>query len=139
MAPSVERRKVWLTPTTRVPCNNSAKTRNPFKFAGVPQTCQQISAVSRRKFTILSEHVEEVLLFNNFFPIVDTCLGSEDIARKICAMVLKWRFFCVLYFQRAARVQRISDLHSKFALGPHHVWRHMVSATSFKPASNQIA
>ena len=39
---------VWLTPTTRVPCSNAAKTRNPLKFAGVPQTCQQISAVSSR-------------------------------------------------------------------------------------------
>jgi len=52
-APSVQRGKVWLTPTTRVPCSNAAKTRNPLKFAGVPQTRQQISAVSRPKFTIL--------------------------------------------------------------------------------------
>ena len=44
---------VWLTPTTRVPCSNAAKTQNPLKFAGVPQTCQQISAVSRPKFTVL--------------------------------------------------------------------------------------
>ena len=44
---------VWLTPTTRVPCSNAAKTRNPFKFAGVPQTRQQISAGSRPKFTII--------------------------------------------------------------------------------------
>ena len=28
--------KLWLTPTTRVPCSNAAKTRNPLKFAGVP-------------------------------------------------------------------------------------------------------
>jgi len=28
-----------------------------------------------------------------FFPIVDTCLICEDIARKICAMVPWWRFF----------------------------------------------
>ena len=44
---------VWLTPTTRVPCSNAAKTRKPLKFAGVPQTRQQISAVSTPKFTIL--------------------------------------------------------------------------------------
>jgi len=66
--------------TTIVPCSNAAKTQNPLKFAGVPQTRQQISAVSRQKFTILSGHLEEVLLFNIFFPIVDTCLSSEDIA-----------------------------------------------------------
>ena len=27
---------VWLTPTTRVPCTNAAKTRNPLKLPGVP-------------------------------------------------------------------------------------------------------
>jgi len=50
-----------------MPCSNAAKTRKPLKFAGVPQTHQQMSAVSRPKFTILSGHVEEVLLFNKFF------------------------------------------------------------------------
>jgi len=54
-----------LTPTTRVPCSNAAKTRNPLKFTGVPQTRQQMSAAGP-KFTVLSEHVEGVLLFNKF-------------------------------------------------------------------------
>jgi len=90
---SVQRRKVWLMPTTRVPCSNAAMMQNPLKFAGVPQTGRQISAVSRPKFTILSGHVEEILLFNKFFQIVDTCLSSEDVARQTCAMVPKWRFF----------------------------------------------
>jgi len=46
-------RKVWLTPTTRVACSNAAKTRNPLKFAGVPQTPETISAASGPKFAIL--------------------------------------------------------------------------------------
>jgi len=53
VVPSVQRRKVWLTPTTKVPCSNAAKTRMPLEFAGMPQTRQQISAVSSPKFTIL--------------------------------------------------------------------------------------
>jgi len=57
----------WLTPTTRVPCSNTAKTRNPLKFAGVPQTNETIGTASGPKFTILWEHVEEILLLNNFF------------------------------------------------------------------------
>jgi len=100
VAPSVQRRKVWLTPTTRVPCSNAAKTRKPLKFAVVPQTLERISAVSGPKFTILSEHVGKILLFN-IFPIVDTCLSCEDIVRQSCAMVPRWRFFgdfCILYF-----------------------------------------
>ena len=45
MAPSVQRRKVWVTPTSRCrACTNAAKARNPLKFAGVPQTTRLISA-----------------------------------------------------------------------------------------------
>jgi len=43
---------VWLTPTTRVLCNNAAKMGNPLKFAGMPQTRQQISGASGPKFTV---------------------------------------------------------------------------------------
>jgi len=49
VAPSVQRRKVWLTPNTGVPCSNAAKTRKPLKFAGVPKTDEMISAASRPK------------------------------------------------------------------------------------------
>jgi len=64
---------VWLTPTTRVPSSNAAKTQNPLKLHGVPQTNETISAASGPKFTILWGHVEEILLLNKFFfRIVDT-------------------------------------------------------------------
>ena len=72
-------------------CSNAAKTQNQLKFAGVPQTRQQISAASGPKFTILCGHVEEILLLNKFFRIVNTCLSGEDIARQSCGMVLRWR------------------------------------------------
>ena len=59
----------------------------------------------------------------SFFPIVDTCLSCEDAARQSCAVERKWRFFAS--FLRpvfpASRVKHVSDLHSKFALRPHHV------------------
>jgi len=70
-----------------MPCSNAAKIQNPLKFVGVPQTLEPISAVSRPKFTILSGHVEELLLLNKFFAIVDACLNCEDMARQSCAMV----------------------------------------------------
>jgi len=119
-------RKVWLMPTTRVPYSNAAKTRNPLKFAGVPQTPEPISAASRLKFTILCGHVEEILLLNKFFPIVDTCLSCKDSAPQNCAMVRRWRFFASLMRPvfPASRVQHISDLHSKFALRPHNVQKY---------------
>jgi len=43
-------------------------------------------------FTILCGHVEDILLLNRFFPIVDMCLSCEHIARQSCAMVPRWRF-----------------------------------------------
>jgi len=46
-----------LTPTTRVPCSNAAKTRNPLKFAGVPQS---IPAVSGPKFAILCGSMADI-------------------------------------------------------------------------------
>jgi len=97
--------QIWLTSTTRVPCSNAAKTRNPLKFTGVPQTNETISAANGPKLTILWGHVDERLLLN-IFPIVDTCLNCEDIARQTCGVVPRWQLFgdfCVLYFQRAAR------------------------------------
>ena len=62
----------------------------------------------------------------SFFPIVDTCLSYEDIARQSCAMVPRWRF--LVTFLRpafpASRVQQFSDQHLKLALRPHHVWKY---------------
>ena len=51
---------VWLTHTTRVPCSNAAKTRNPLQLPGMPQTNETISAASGPKFTILWEHVGDI-------------------------------------------------------------------------------
>ena len=117
---------VWWTPTTRVPCSNAAKMRNLLKFAGVCQTPKPISAVSEPKFAILWGHVEEVLLLNKFFPIVDTCLSCEDIARQSCVMVPRWRIFGHFLHPvfSASHVQHVSDLHPKFALRPHHEWKY---------------
>jgi len=59
-----------------------------------------------------------------FFPIVDTCLRSEDIALESCAMVARWGFFGDFFLRpvlSASRVHHVSDLHPKFALRPHHV------------------
>jgi len=117
---------VCLMPTTRVPYSNAAKTWNPLKLPGVPQTPETISAASGPKLTILWGHVQEISLLNKFFPIVDICLSSEDIARQSCGMVPRWRFLATFLGAAfaASHVQHLSDLHSKFALGPHHVSKY---------------
>ena len=130
---------VWLTPTTRVPCSNAAKTRNPLKLAGVPQTNETISAASGPKFTILWGYVEEILLLKFFFQIVDTCRSCEDIARQSCAMMPRWRFLATFFVSlcpafAVSREQHISDLHSKFALRPHRCG----SMVDIQPATAEI-
>jgi len=121
VAPSVQRRKVWLTPTTRVPCSNAAKTRNQLKFAGVPQPNETISDASGMKFTILWGHVEEILLLNEFLLIVDTCLSCEDIARQSCGMVPRWRFLATFLGPAfaASRVQRCSTFQTCILNSPY--------------------
>jgi len=96
---------VWLTPTTRVPCSNAAKTRNPWKFAGVPQTNETMSAASGPKLTYCGDMWRRYCSLTSFFPIVDTCLSCEVIARQIVGWCPDGDFlaiFCVLYFQQAA-------------------------------------
>jgi len=110
---------VWL-------CSNAAKKRNPLKFAG----CHKLTKRSQSPVGQSSPYCKDMwgryCCLTSFFPIVDTCHNCEDIVRQCCAMVCRWRFFAS--FLRpvfpASREQHISDLHFKFALGPHHVWKY---------------
>jgi len=45
--------QVWLTPNTGVPCSNAAKTRNPLKLAGVPQTTGRSQPLVGRTYHIV--------------------------------------------------------------------------------------
>jgi len=64
-------------------CSNAGKTRNPLKFAGVPQTNEPISAASGPKFTIWWGHVEEILLFNKFFRLSKNALFAKIQPDKV--------------------------------------------------------
>ena len=57
----------------------------------------------------------------SFFRLLIRALVAK-IARPICAMVPKWRSLRPVF--SASRVQQVSDLHPKFALRPHHVWKY---------------
>ena len=106
---------------------NAQRDSRPAKYRWRPlfNAAKFGSAASGPKFTILWGHVEEILLLNKFFsPIVDTCLSCEGMycPTKLCdgaQMAYFWRLLGPAYPE--SRVQHISDLHSKFALGPHHV------------------
>jgi len=69
---------------------------------------------------------ERYCCWTSFFPIVNMWLSCEDIARQSCATSARWRIFG--NFLRPvfspSREQHVSDLHPKFALRPHHVWKY---------------
>jgi len=87
-----------------------------------------ISVMWRTEYYAGAGYIRHVAVkrLTNFFPIVDTCLSCEDIAQQSCVMVPRCRFLATFLGPAfaASRVQHISDLHSKFALGPHHVSKY---------------
>jgi len=99
-----------------LPCSNAAKTRNPLKFAGVPQTNETISAASGPKFTILRGHMVEILVLNKFFFRLSTNASIAKIGyspTKLCdgaEMAIFWRFFasCIFSEPHAAHFRHAS-------------------------------
>jgi len=73
-----------------MPCSNAAKTRRQLKFGRVPQTSKTISAASGPNSLYCGADWRTYCCLTSFFPIVDTCLSCEDIARQSCAMVPRW-------------------------------------------------
>ena len=69
--------------------------------------------------------MEDISLLNKFFfPIVDRIRALvAKIYVRWCPDGDFWRLFLRPAFP-ASRVQQVSDLHLKFALRPHHVWKY---------------
>jgi len=72
-----------------------------WKLQGCPKLAKGSQPLVGRSSLYYQDMWRRYCCLTSLFPIVDTCLSSEDIARQICAMVPKWGFFGVLYFQRA--------------------------------------
>jgi len=87
----------------------------------VPQTRRQISAASGPKFTILWRHVEEILLFNKFFSDCNIALVIKIWPNEVVRWCTDGEFFGSCIQSEPCALQHISNMHSKFALGPHHV------------------
>ena len=91
--------------------NFAAKTRNQFKFRGCPKLTKRSQPLVGRSSPYCEDIWRTYCCLTSFFPIVNTCLSCEDIARQSCAMVQRWRFLAT--FLRpvfsASRVHHISD------------------------------
>jgi len=77
--------------------------------------------------------VAEILLFHKFFfRLSIRALLQRYSPTKLCDGAQAANFLAIFLRPAfpASRVQHISDLHSKFALRPHHVWKYMVDIQS---------
>jgi len=118
---------VWLASVERRRCSDKAKTRKPLKLAGVPKTTGSISAASIGRCSPYCEDMwRRYRCLTSFFPIVDMCLSCEDIARQSYAMMPRRRLLAIFLRPAfpASHMQYITDLHSKFALRSHNVWKY---------------
>ena len=68
--------------------------RNTLKLAEVPQTRQEISAISGLKFSILWGRVEEILLFNKFFQLSIHALVAKIWPDKVVWWCPDGEFLC---------------------------------------------
>ena len=116
--------KFGWRPNTGVPCSNAAKMWNPLKLAGAKLT-KRFQPLVCRVHHIVGICGGDIAACLTFFPIVDTCLNCEDIARQSCVTVPGGDFLGFLHpVFSASRTQHVSDLHLKFALRPHHVSKY---------------
>jgi len=71
----------------------------------------------RKQFTFAISSPDEFLFSDCRYKLV-----ARNSPTTLCNGV-QMAIFCALYFQRAA-CSTFSDLHSKFALRPHHAWKY---------------
>jgi len=95
------------------------RSETRWKLQGCPKLANRSEPLAGQSSPYYQDMWRRYCCLTSFFPIVDRCLSSEDIAWQSCAMVPKWRFFA-----SCISSELHADLHSKFALGPHHVWKY---------------
>jgi len=90
------------------------------------QTTGPISAANMPKFTILWGHLEEILLLNKFFRIVDMCLSCEDIhsytqtiITNFVARISRYDYgvYCNTNVYKGTRMWFVSSEHLKVFTG----------------------
>ena len=111
-----------LTPTTRMPCSNAAKTRNPLKLAGGPKLTKRSQPLVGRSSPYCKDTWGDIVSDCRYVPYL-----RRHSPTKLCDGACRWRFFgdVLRPVFSASHVQHVSDLRLKFALRPHHVWKYM--------------
>ena len=76
-----------------------------WNLQGCPKWSNRSQPLVGRSSPYYEDMLRTYWCLTSYFPIVDTCLSCEDMARQSCAMVPRWRFFasCICSEPRARR------------------------------------
>jgi len=97
-----------------------------WNLQGCPKLVNQSQPLVGRSSLYCEDMWMRYCCLRSFFPTVDMCLSCEDIAQQRFPMVPTWQFLATFLCPvlSASRVHHVSDLHPKFAIRPHHVWKY---------------
>jgi len=119
VAPSVQRHKVWLTTTTRCRAVTLPRHETSWNLQRCLKLPERSQPLVGRSSPYCGDMWRTYCCLTSFFPIVDTCLSCEDIARQSWAMVPRWRFLwrlfasCVFSELHAAGFRHASEIRTK--------------------------
>ena len=122
---SLQRRKVWLTPTATCRAVTLPRRETSWNLVVCPKLTKRSQPLVGRSSPYCGD-IWRTLLLNKFFSdrrYVPQLRRYSPI--KLCdgAQTAIFGDFLRPVFS-ASRLHHISDLHSKFTLGPHHVWKY---------------
>ena len=92
VASSVQRRKLWWRPLLECRAVTLPRREAGWNLQGCAKLVNRYQPLVRWSSPYYQDMWRRYCCLASFFPVVDTCLSCEDIARQSCAMVRRWRF-----------------------------------------------
>jgi len=89
------------------------RRKTSWSLQGCPKLVNRSQPLVGRSSPYCGDMWRTYCCLTSFFPIADTCLSCENIARQSCAMAPRWWFLATFLHPMfsASRVQQVSDLH----------------------------
>jgi len=97
-------------PLSDVAAVTKARRETGWNLLGCLKLANQCQSLVHRSSSCYEDMCRRYCCSTSFFPIVDTCLSCEDIARQSCTMVRRWWFFasCISSKPHAAHFRHAS-------------------------------
>ena len=105
-----------------LPCSNAAMMRNPLKIAGVPKLANRSQPLVGRSSPYYEDMWRRYRCLTSLFHLSIHALAAKIQPDKVVWWCQNGDFLHPVFSVNC--MQHISDMHSKFALRPHHVWKY---------------